>query len=313
MSLKVGFIQPASAAPLGSFLMKRGQLVFVVLLAALVLGGGGYLVYDALHPYRHLAETEHAVYVPPIVEEIEKARKLRAEGKLSDAQELLHKQLRIDGKRPEAKAARELLGEINTEMFFSTKMPFGKTEYVVKRGDTLWRIARQLDSTPEVIMRTNQMDSDRLRPGDRLLVPNAEFTVTLDLPNERAVVHTGDGFFKQYPIVAINLRRSIQTTITTRVKGVTFWKDGTIMAASSYPERLAGTPRLHLATGGYTLYGVSEEEGFSESALEVSEAENKSAPAASSLRGIALLKEDLAELQLLLNRGTPITIIGTKQ
>jgi LysM repeat protein len=183
----------------------------------------------------------------------------------------------------------------------------------VKRGDTLWRIARQLDTTPEVIMRTNQMDSDRLQPGDRLLVPNAEFTVTLDLPNERAVVHTGDGFFKQYPIVAINLPRSIQTTITTRVKGVTFWKDGTVMAASSYPERPAGTPRLHLATGGYTLYGVSEEEGFSESALEVSESESKSAPAASSSRGFALLKEDLAELQLLINRGTPITIIGTKR
>jgi hypothetical protein len=156
------------------------------------------------------------------------------------------------------------------------------------------------------------MDSDRLRPGDRLLVPDAEFTVTLDLPNERAVVHTGDGFFKQYPIVAINLPRDIQTPITTTVKGITFWKDGSVVAASSDPQRAAGTPRLHLATGGYTLYGVSEEEGLSESALEVAHAESKAAPAAHSSRGIALLKEDLAELQLLIDRGTPITIIGTK-
>src|SRR5688500_1267114 len=113
MGLKAGFIQPALGASRGHFVMTRGQLLLVVLLAALVLGGGGYLVYDALHPYRHLVGTEQAVYVPPIVEEIEKARKLRAEGKLADAQELLRKQLQIDGKRPEAKAARELLGEIN--------------------------------------------------------------------------------------------------------------------------------------------------------------------------------------------------------
>lgn len=251
--------------------MTKLQLLVVTVLAAFVLGGGGYLAFDALHPYRHLAQEEGAervAYVPPIVAEIERARKLRAEDKLGYAQKLLRKQLRISGKRPEAKAARELLGEINTEMFFSTKVPFGKTEYVVKRGDTLWRIARKLDSTPEVIMRTNHLDSDRLQPGDRLLVPDAEFTVTLDLPNERAVVHTGNGFFKQYPIVAINLPRRIRAPITTTVKGVTFWKDGAIVAASSEPERRAGTPRLHLAIGGYTLYGVSEDEGVAESAVE---------------------------------------------
>src|SRR5688572_2916599 len=292
-------------------LMTNAQLIVVILLASIVIGGGGYLVYEALHPYRHLARTKRVVYVPPIVAEIEKARQLRAEGKLAEAQRLLRNQLRLHGRRPEAKGARELLGEINTEMFFSTEMPFGKTEYVVQRGDSLWRIARKLDSTPAVIMRTNRMESNLIKPGDRLLVPNAEFTVTLDLPNERAVVHTGDGFFKQYPIVAINLPRGIETPITTTVKGVTFWKDGTIVASSG-PQQPAGTPQLHLAAGGYTLYGVSEDEGFAESALEVSDTGSKPAPAASSWRGIALLKEDLAELQLLIDRGTPITIIGTK-
>jgi nucleoid-associated protein YgaU len=157
--------------------MTKLQLLAVTVLAAFVLGGGGYLAFDALHPYRHLVQTEggeRVAYVPPIVAEIERARKLRAEGKRGDAQKLLHKQLRISGKRPEAKAARELLGEINTDMFFSTEVPFGKTEYVVQRGDSLWRIARKLDSTPGVIMRTNNMASDRLQPGDKLFVPTAE-------------------------------------------------------------------------------------------------------------------------------------------
>ena len=292
--------------------MTRLQLIVVALLAAVVIGGGGYLAYDLLNPYRNLAGKQPVVYVPPIVGEIAKARKLRAEGKLAAAQQLLRKQLRIDGKRREAAAARELLGEVNTEMFFSTEVPFGKTEYVVKRGDTLWRIARKLDSTPEIIMRTNHMSSDRLRPGDRLLVPDMEFTVTLDLPNERAVVHTGDVFFKQYPIAAINLPRRIKAPITTLVKGVTFWKDGATATVSSEPERAAATPRLHLATGGYTLYGVSEEEGISESAVEVSDGESK--PAADTApRGIAFFEDDLAELRLLIDRGTPVTIIGPKK
>jgi len=293
--------------------MTNRQLIVVILLASLVIGGGSYLAYEALHPYRHLARTGRVVYVPPIVAEIENARQLRAEGKLAEAQRLLRNQLRLHGRRPEAKAARALLGEVNTEMFFSTDVPFGKTEYVVKRGDSLWRIARKLDSTPAVIMRTNRMESDLIKPGDRLLVPNAEFTVTLDLPNERAVVHTGDGFFKQYPIVSINLPHHIQSAITTKTKASAFWKDGAMLNNPSSAERAAGTPWLHLALGGYILYGVSEEEGVSESAVEISDGATD-APRHPDLprHGIALLKEDLEELQLLIGRGTPVTIIGTK-
>lgn len=292
--------------------MTKYQLFIVGIMAAIVIGGGGYLAYDALYPYRHIADELPPRYVPPIVLETEKAWKLRADGKLAEAQKLLRKQLRIHGKRPEAKAARDLLGEINTEMFFSLQLPFGKTEYVVKRGDTLWRIARKLDSTPQVIMRTNNLESDRLQPGDRLLVPDLEFTVTLDLPGERAVVHTGDGFFKQYPIVSFNLPRPIRQPITTKVKGATFWKEGTHISNPSEEDRAAGTPWLHLATGGYTLYGVSDEEGVADSAVEITDASNDSDVSDKPPRGIALLKDDLAELQLLIDRGTPVTIIGKK-
>ncbi len=297
--------------------VKKLQLFVIILLAAGIFGGGGYFFYNWLYPYRHLAALEPAervTYIHPIVAEIEKARTLRAGGALGDAQKLLRQQLRVYGKRPEAKAARELLGEINTEMFFSTEVPFGKTEYVVERGDSLWRIARKLDSTPAVIMRTNNLESDRIQPGDRLLVPDLEFTVTLDLPNERAVVHTGDTFFKQYPIVAINLPRPVKALVTTRIKGSSFWKEGEMLASPSESERAAGTPWLHLGKGGYILYGVSEDEGVSEAAVEISEAESPAPPNPDiPPRGIALLKEDLAELQLLIDRGTPITIIGRKR
>ncbi len=296
--------------------MKKIQLLIVVLLGAAVIGGGSYAFYNLRHPYRSLARSGSqppAVYVHPIVAEIEKARKLRAEGKLADAQKLLQQQLRLYGRRPEAKDARELLGEINTEMFFSTDVLFGKTEYFVKRGDSLWQIAHKLDSTPKDIMRTNSLASDRIQPGDRLLVPDGDFTLTLDLPNERAVVHHGDGFFKQYPIVTINLKHAIHTPVTTHVRASTFWKDGTQLKNPSVAELVGSTPWLYLAGGGYILYGVSDEEGVAPTSVEVADdkdgvARDPDVPP----RGIALMKDDLAELQLLIDRGTPVTIIGSK-
>lgn len=294
--------------------------VIVLALAITVFGGGAYLACNVLDPYRALAglKVPSITYKPPIAVALENARKLHAAGKLAEAQQLLRKQLRIYPRRPEAKDARELLGDIDTEMFFSTAVPFGKTEYVVRRGDTLWRIAHKLDSTPAAIMRTNSMKSDRLQPGDKLLVPNLDFTVTLDLPNERAVVHSGDAFFKQYPIAAINLPRRVQRSITTKVSTTSFWKDGKRLVHPTEAERAESTPWVYLGSGDYILYGVSEEEGVADETVEL--AANNSAATNSAAntdpdtppRGIALLKEDLAELQLLIDRGTPVTIVSNK-
>ena len=85
-----------------------------------------------------------------------------------------------------------------------------------------------------------------------------------------------------------------------------------MLTKPSAEERASGTLWLHLASGGYVLYGISEEKGVSQSAVEVSDAENKAGNADVPPRGFALLNDDLAELQLLIDRGTPITIICKK-
>lgn len=297
--------------------MTRFQLLFVLVLAAVIAAGAIFFGYDAVFPHRRAAARvpPPVAYVPPIVRTTERARTLRADGKLAEAQQLLRKGIRLAGSRPEAKAARELLGEINTEMFFSKDSLFGKTEYVVNRGDTLWRIARKLDSSPDRIIQTNNMDSTLIQPGERLLVPNDDFTVTIDLPNSRAVVHHGDGFFKQYPIVDINLPHTIRSPVTTRVTATTYHQDGALLRKPTPEERAASTPWIHLARGGYVLYGVSENEGVGPAAVELGDNENGSAENTAPdvpRRGIALLREDLEELQMLIDRGTPVTIIGSR-
>ncbi|MEP6670901.1 MAG: LysM peptidoglycan-binding domain-containing protein [Chthoniobacter sp.] len=307
----------------------RNSRVGIVTVVALSIGfAAGYFSYIVRFPLRHERPelfTAAAAQRPPpppnpIDAEVEKARKLQAAGKLVEAQTLLEDQLHIYPQAPATHDARELLGEINTELFFSRDDLYGKTEYTVGRGDSLARIARQLNSSPEMIMRANALDSTVIHPGERLLVPDGDFTVTIDLPKQRVVVHHGNGFFKQYPIQSINLPRAGQTRITTKVTATTFWKDGArVLPSADHAE--GATPWVHFARPGCILYGVSEEDGVENGAVEVAESEAASGatattPAATPTPnpdvppyGIAMFKDDLAELQLLLRRGTPVTIV----
>ncbi len=294
--------------------MKQLKLLTVVVLAAAIAGGAIRFGVPLLFPYRHLRGQTAPVYVHPLVKQIDAARALRAAGRPVEAQTLLRQQIRLYPNAAEAQAARDLLGEINTEMFFSRESLFGKSEYTVQRGDSLWRIARKLDSTPASIMRASNLESSLLRPGDQLLVPDNDFTLTLDLPNERLVVHHGDGFFKEYPVVDVHLLPRVrQALVVTKVTATTFWKEGGRVSSDAEQEKATADPRIHLGRGGYILYGIDEDASVAPETVELAERpEEASRNPEIPPRGIALLTADLAELQLLIRRGTPVTIVRAK-
>ncbi len=55
------------------------------------------------------------------------------------------------------------------------KIPSGTKEkriYTVKKGDSLWTIANQFDTTVEALKRVNQLDSSALSIGQKLVIPN---------------------------------------------------------------------------------------------------------------------------------------------
>ena len=46
-----------------------------------------------------------------------------------------------------------------------------KKTHVVEQGDNLWKIARKYHVSVEELMRTNRMDSEKLRPGEQIEIP----------------------------------------------------------------------------------------------------------------------------------------------
>ena len=298
--------------------MSLWQKFIVVLLGAAILSASGYFSRIVFRPpeLERYKAIPRVTYVHPNVNKLKHARSLVDEGKLTEARAILVKALITAPKSPVTRELRDLLGEINTQIFFSKESSPRKTEYTVKRGDALASIARRLDSSTEAIIRVNDLDSTLIRTGEKLFVPQLDFTTTIDLPRDRVIVHDSRGFFTQYPIVSAKLPPTRHATIQTKVTAKSFWENGKPVRPGPESQK-EGTPRIDLGHTGYMLYGVDEDSdtNSSEIAIEADVNDGTSDPRDANRppQGIAMLKDDISEIELLIRKGTPVTIILNRE
>jgi LysM repeat protein len=276
--------------------------LFVLLLALAIFGAAAWFGYNTFvkEEIEVKKEQRGEVTPPPAVDvslpEFQAAVKLRQDGKLAEAREAL---IAFIQKYPSGKhldEARDILGEVNAEILLSRYPSPEKIEYTVKSGDVLAKIARKLKTTPEMIMRMNNMSGTMLRIGDRLLISNPDFSMLIQPKANLIVLLNHGSFFKQYHIREAKLPQKQPAKITTKVAETMAWKGGQRVGLGS-KEYLASTKWIRLAgAAAYTLYSVPD-----------STHPNLEEPPPPT--GIGLAATDLEELSTLVNNRTPVTIV----
>jgi LysM repeat protein len=182
-----------------------------------------------------------------------------------------------------------LLGEVNLSILLSRYPAPGKTEYIVKKGDVIARVAAKMKSSPELIMRMNNMSGTMLHIGDRLMISHPEFSLFLQR-NERTLVLLDHGqFFKRYQILNVKLLMRQPPKISTRVAEIIAWKNGKRVGFGS-KEYASSTRWVRLAATGYYLYA------------------DPSPGVPPPAQGLQMAAKDLVELSTLVNNKTPVTI-----
>jgi len=300
--------------------MSLWQKCTIGVLIVMICGSAAYVARIVFRPeglarYRSIPWVN---YEHPNVKKLKQAQSLANEGKLMEARKLLVNALITAPKSPVTRELRDLLGDVNTQIFFSKQPSPRKIEYTVKSGDALSSIARKLQSSAEAIVRVNDLQSTLIRPGEKLLVPQLDFTITIDLPRDRLVVHDSRGFFTQYPIASADLPRARQPTIQTKVTAKSFWENGKpVRSTHEFQKEKAGSPRIDLGRRGYVLYSVEEDNDGTNSQIAVDADDKDDAPNSDNAnrppQGIAMLKDDLSEIELLIRKGTPVTIIRKRE
>src|SRR5204862_5236400 len=119
-----------------------------------------------------------------------------------------------------------LIGAINTEILFSPVASPEKQEYIVKKGDVINRVAQKMKTTPELIMRTNNMTGTMLHIGEKLLISHPDFSLFIQTKPKLILLIDHGNFFKQYHVLELKVPPKQPPRITTRVAEIMAWKGG---------------------------------------------------------------------------------------
>ena len=274
-------------------------LVILALLAA--IGGGAYGAYYFLveapkkrDAFELAAATVHSTNEgpDPSTPDFEKAQALKRNRNYPEARAALEAFLIRYPDSSHHDQALSLLGDMNLTELFSGQPGPGKTEYIVQRGDVLDRVAHKTKSDPELIYQANSLDRIMLKIGQKLMIPDVDFSVDVHLNPKRLVLLNHGKFFKVYPLVDLRPLGKKTPDIHTKIQEKIANLDGRRVVFGS--RDFANSLRSLTLTGqsGYTIYAQSDVPGSEK-------------PPGS---GLGLDASDAEELHSLVSVGTPVTI-----
>jgi len=274
--------------------------LFALLLALVIFGSAAWFAYNLCVKEEIAVKKEQRGEVAPAptpdisLPEFQAAAKLRQDGKLTEARDALITFIQKYPAGLHVEGAKDLLGEVNIDIFLSRYPSPEKTEYVVQSGDVLVKIARKLKTTPELIMRMNNLSGTMLHIGEHLLVSHPDFSIVIQRKAKLVVLLNHGAFFKQYHVLEEKLSPKQPPKVTTKVAEIMAWKDGKRIGLGS-KDYMSSTRWIRLGSAAYTLYSTAD-----------SAHPNLTQPPPPV--GLGLAASDVEELSSLVNNRTPVTI-----
>lgn len=277
--------------------------LFALLLACAIFGGAYFFASNVIFKQEIAVRQEQKAVAASPPEptpdlsgpEFEAAMKLKEEGKLPEAREALTSFLQRFPNGGHFEAAKDALGEVNGALLFSHMPTAEKQEYIVKKGDVINKVAQKMKTTPELIVRMNNLSSTMLHIGEKLYISHPEFSIFIQTQQKIIVLLNHGNFFKQYHIREVKLPAGKQASRqNTRVAEVMAWKNGKRVGLGT-KEYQSSTRWIRLGLPAFTIYALPD---------AFHPGNDLPPPAA----GLGISAADAEELSSLVNAKTPVTI-----
>src|SRR5262249_44938734 len=124
----------------------------------------------------------------PTVPEFNKCVAIRKGGKVVEARDAFYSFIEHYPESTKIDEAKNLLGELNTDIYLSTIAAPEKETYIVKKGDVIDRVANHLKTTGEALMRANNLQRTMLQIGQKLTVAPGDFSLVISHKTNKVTV-----------------------------------------------------------------------------------------------------------------------------
>ena len=223
------------------------------------------------------------------------AKELLAKGDLTAAKNVYLKLLNGFTNSSEAMNWQKKIEELNIKLLFSTLATPQSIIYEVKPGDTLNKIAREFKTTPELIVKSNNLNG-MIIPGKKLKVWNAPFVILVNKPQNILILKCEEEIVKTY-LVSTGKNNSTPAgtfKITNKLLNPTWFKKGDSVIAPADPKNALGTRWLGINLPGYGIHGTIEPRNLGKQVTEGC---------------IRMSNSDIEELYIIVPVGTEVVIV----
>lgn len=188
------------------------------------------------------------------------------------------------------------LDELNLKIIFSPlAVPGASREYEVQPLDTLTKIAKQFNTTVELLKKSNNLSSDIITPGRKLKVWRGRFSVLVDKSQNILILKSDEEIIKTYTVATGINNSTPQGTfkIVNKLLNPAWFKTGAVVPPES-PENILGTRWLGFDLAGYGIHGTTDPASIGKQA---------------TAGCVRMLNPEVEELYALLPIGTEVVVV----
>lgn len=188
------------------------------------------------------------------------------------------------------------LWDVNIKILFSPLATEKDITYKVKPGDTLAKIAARYNTTVDLIMHSNNLKSDLIRPGNRLKISQAKYSVIVDKSQNTLTLKQDDEILKVYTVATGRYNSTPVGTfkIVEKLINPDWYKNGVGIIPADSPKNVLGSRWLGLSEPKYGIHGCASEKDLGSQVTDGC---------------VRMADPEVQELFTILPRGTEVTIM----
>ncbi|MCX5686053.1 MAG: L,D-transpeptidase family protein [Candidatus Omnitrophica bacterium] len=191
---------------------------------------------------------------------------------------------------------QEALENLNVRILFSPITTSDSIVYRIEKGDSLTRIARKFNTTPELIQRANNLKDSFIKIGKSLKISKTKFSIVIDKSQNILTLKSDQEILKTYRVsTGKNSCTPVGAfTITSRIIDPPWYPPSGGMIPSGDPKNVLGSRWLGLSKPSYGIHGTTQPESIGQSVTEGC---------------IRMTNSDVEELYSIIPVGTEVVIV----